>query len=307
MRTPFAYAVCVLMASPGPAAARGTQNAKKTKPAASVEASAEQVEKTGEAERAAENALLSWIAALADEQLANAKQNRLFLATTDEEKAACLEIEKAAEKQGNAAREMILANARYQQAAARAARDFSYEAFTAALAKAENAERESGAPTTNSLHSAASIAFERWKEAQEEAERLQASLEQALASLGDDANDRRSAGRPDPKAGVSPAPAPQSMSWNSWWCATNVFNKADQVCRMTKEACEAMGNSTLHYHDCWEQTVVSVVSFTQINGGRHFMAFPLLSQCERRRKALMKNKIDYREFSRCQSSTSFSP
>jgi hypothetical protein len=95
-----------------------------------------------------------------------------------------------------------------------------------------------------------------------------------------------------------------SPAMASWWCATNFFNKSEQICRTTKEACESMDSSTMSYMDCREVENVTIFEYTQVNGGRYQMAFPLLSQCEKTRRAFLKNKVDYREFSKCYGSAS---
>jgi hypothetical protein len=95
-----------------------------------------------------------------------------------------------------------------------------------------------------------------------------------------------------------------SPAWASWWCATNFYNERDQVCRSTKEACESMESATAHYMDCREEQVVTILDVTQVNSGPKFVAFPRLSQCEKARGAFLKNKVDYRNVSKCYSSAS---
>jgi hypothetical protein len=96
-----------------------------------------------------------------------------------------------------------------------------------------------------------------------------------------------------------------SQAMASWWCATNFYDHADQVCMTTQEACKGLSDSsTSHFVDCWEVENVTMFEFTQVNDGRKLVACPLPSQCEKRRRALMKNRVDYREISKCYSSAS---
>jgi prophage regulatory protein len=96
---------------------------------------------------------------------------------------------------------------------------------------------------------------------------------------------------------------PTLKSQASWWCATNFFDHKDQICARTREGCEGLNNSTSHYQNCFERPVVTVVQFTLVNGGEYAMAFPFLSQCQRARAKMLKNRVDYRNIGPCSSST----
>jgi hypothetical protein len=89
---------------------------------------------------------------------------------------------------------------------------------------------------------------------------------------------------------------------DSWWCATSADSARDQACWSSQKTCEAKFNSSPPWINCFEREIVSLFELTQVNGGRMVAAFPMLSQCERQRRRMMANKIDYRDFTKCRSS-----
>jgi hypothetical protein len=323
------------------AQAKGSKPAEKVTPAAvPIDIVFERDVAASKARWAAEKALLSWLAARAEEQGAAAMRDRLFFDTTEDEKAASLEIANVATRQKAAAKEMITAQERHLETM-KAAPYRSLEYFMAAGHRADEAEKASGLPTPDDLHASERAGFEAWKQAQAEADRLEAVSDKTNAAYRGDGPDNKRPGagaaperdilarvameqfepsasapetfnpdkyltehspKPAPKAAPTPATA-SSRSWHSWWCATNFFDHSNQACWPTKEDCFSKEKlTTASWHDCREESIVTIFEFAQVNGERLLMAFPLLSQCEKRRKAIMKNKVDYRDFSKCYSS-----
>lgn len=87
----------------------------------------------------------------------------------------------------------------------------------------------------------------------------------------------------------------------SWWCATS--GQREERCWASLQTCKSMESQMAWpWFDCREVETVTILEFTQVNSGRMILGFPLLSQCERTRKLMTRNKVDYREFSKCYSS-----
>jgi hypothetical protein len=239
-----------------------------------------------------------WLAANAESQKTTATVFR-FLARTVEEKAAWERVAKVAAKQAAAAKEMKEAWVRLERA-----EQLGPKAKTAPKERGRTrvAEVDDALKQTSAKGAAQGEAWEAWERARDDLAKLPEPDFDPDAYL---AKNTPSARAPEPASEPAPTSAPAPR--HSWWCATNFFNQSEQICRITKDACESMDSATMHYKDCREVETVTILEFTQVNGGRYLMAFPLLSQCEKKRKALMKNKVDYRDFSRCYSSAVSSP
>ncbi|MGC9984735.1 MAG: hypothetical protein ABSF35_14030 [Polyangia bacterium] len=170
---------------------------------------------------------------------------------------------------------------------------------------------------------AADDAKEAWKRAEKKSaalsEQMYEKAADELSEQGNPHNTRLAPSAPKPPTGgrfdsyldrpeatesvTTFAPAPRL----SWWCATNFFDHRQQACWQTKKECDAKDSEMTPYMDCREQETVTILEFTQVNRGPVFLAFPLLSQCESVRKALLKDKIDVRVVGRCHSSAVSAP
>jgi hypothetical protein len=269
--------------------------------------------------------LQAWLAADAESEQTQATLYRLF-AETAEGKMAWERIAKLAAKQAALAKEMKEAWVRLERA-----EQLGPNAKATPKEKGGTRAAEADAAFKHfSAQERARDAKEAWERAEETraalAEHLYGKLAAELETQGSPRNTRSapSAGAPapafdpdaflaerapsasPPKPAPEPNPAPEPRP--SWWCATNLFSHKDQICKQTKADCEALGNLVSeHWVDCAERETVTILDWLQVNRGRVFLAFPLLSQCQSMRKALLKNKIDVRAVGRCHSSAVSAP
>lgn len=234
------------------------------------------------------------------------------IAETMEELTAWKRIAKVAARQGAIAKEMQQAWLQLYQAKAK-----GQKRNLVLKGKGRNIAADVDPPfgKLESTTVAEGDAWKAWEEARAELDKTTGPyFEAALRELEGDKQESSTSSGPTPKLSThppnpvtKPTNFPLSVPKHTWWCATNFHDRSDQVCRSTRKDCESMDSVTSTYMDCREHDVVTLLQFTQINGGQYLMAFPLLSQCERRRKALMKNKVDYRDFSKCHSSDAYFP
>jgi hypothetical protein len=317
MQIAFAFAciTCGLMVLSGPAQGEGSKPTKKvnpaTVPAVEIQRFLDATQAASEARREADKALLSWVAARAAEQGAAATKNRLFFDTTEEEKAASLEIENVATRQATTAREMIVAQERYDEAR-KAAPLRRLDYYLASGDRADQAEKARSGPNTDDLHAAERAGFEAWKQAQSEADRLDAISDKAgTAYRGEGKDNKRPRTEADHEPALSPplAPSTRPVIGSSWWCGIPHIPTDAHPCKPTRESCEHMIRVLLSrpYATCVERPEVSIIESRMANVGMVYSAYQYLSECENDRKQRLKNKVDYRWVGKCQSSRGFSP
>jgi hypothetical protein len=305
MRCGALYPICAALLSSAPVLAEETKTAGVEAPVSKSD--------LGEARRQARHtermAQQAWLAADAESEETLATMFR-FLAETVEERAAWGHVAKVAAKQAAVAREMQQAWAKLEKS-----RKPGHRGRAIPTQKDEALAPEVGIAFRESegKEKARENAWNAWEAARSEQARLsEASTESAGQSSAEPfdpdvflAEKPSVPSSPSPDVASKPTPAAPSIRW---WCATNILNRSDQICRMTRKDCESMDSPPIsHYMGCTEQEIVTLLQFSQVNGGRFLMAFPLLSQCERKRKALMKNKVDYHSFSKCYGSAISAP
>lgn len=276
--------VCGLLTWWGTAHAEEAERTKTEAPANDTPDSAQERSRAEFAERQAQQA---WFAASAEFDKATATAFR-FLAGTVEEKAAWERVAKVAAKQAAAAKEMKEAWARLGRA-----EQLGPKAKAAPKERggARAAEADAAVKQLSAQAEARGAAWEVW-------ERARGDLAKANVGRFDEYLNE-----PTPDTGPTSAPVPRP----SWWCATNFFDHRRQACWQTEKECEAKRSEITPYMDCREQEIVTILEFTQVNRGPVFLAFPLLSQCESMRKALLKDKTDVRVVGKCHSSAVSAP
>jgi hypothetical protein len=101
---------------------------------------------------------------------------------------------------------------------------------------------------------------------------------------------------------------------HSWWCTTSLRTRPSlperTVCISSEESCIALAdiedNIGPEWSACQEYKGVTIFSYTTINGRRLTVGFPLVSQCQRFRKNILKQKVDFKDVSKCHSSLYYS-
>ncbi len=302
MRLVSGFSFCVLLIFAGRA---------HTAESGDVPAGLEVSDEMAQASTEFDNAKIEWEIADAQDDEAVAIVSK-YLTSSTQERSALDRVAKAAARQVAAAREMKEARAAVQKAEhLKSSRPASSTGHRLRMTRQEQDQLSAAFNQLEARLDRANKAREVWDRARERVEALSSRMDPVLPKTKSDAPAKSPApemeGRYADLLEVAPAKPQTPAKPHSWWCATDFFNHTRQACWQTAQECEQSFGVTSQFHDCFEQANVSVLRFTQVNRGQVFMAFPLLSQCEKARKQLLKNSVDYQAVGRCRSSADGAP
>ena len=332
MRIALAFLVCGCLAWSASARA---QSAKTAKPQAPASVDPETFKERNRAEHAERQAKQTWLAADAESEKTTAVLFR-FLADTAEEMAAWDRVAKVAAKQVALAKEMKDAWMRLERAEQLGPKG---KALPKRKGVAFESEADASLKQLEAKGQAQGDAWNAWEQAKSDLARLPdpwddpkyddppepapARAPAAVPAFDPDAYVPANgldliappARVPAPSSGpghsAPPArvPAPSSGPGHSWWCGVPHSSTNDHPCKATQEACEHMREVIFFgaFSTCIEWPEVSIVESQITNGARVYSAYQYLSECEKDRKHMLKNKVDYRWVGKCRSSRGYSP